>query len=214
MAIKIIIADDHQLFREGIVKLLSTSNNIEVVAQAKDGEDVITKAKEHNPDIVLMDIGMPLMNGIKATRVIKKELPEIKIIALSMHDEKQYVQDILDAGASGYLLKSCTYDELIKAIKSVYDGMGCLSEKITEIVIQGYLDTKRKGKSIEELISKRELEVLKLYAEGKSTREIADDLFISIKTVGTHKQHIFRKLKLKTDADMVRFSIKEGLITV
>lgn len=214
MSIKIIIADDHQLFREGMVKLLSNTDSITVIAEAENGEMVIEKAKEHNPDIILMDIGMPNMNGIEATQVIKRELPDIKIIALSMHAGKEYVQDILDAGASGYLLKSCGFDELIKAIKSVYNGMSFLSEKITEIVIQGYLEKNSKGNSIEELLSRRELEVLKLYAEGGSTQDIADKLFISTKTVSTHNQHIRQKLELKTNAEMVRYALKEGLVTL
>lgn len=214
MSIKIIIADDHQLFREGMVKLLSNTDSITVIAEAENGEMVIEKAKEHNPDIILMDIGMPNMNGIEATQVIKRELPDIKIIALSMHAGKEYVQDILDAGASGYLLKSCAFDELIKAIKSVYNGMSFLSEKITEIVIQGYLEKNSKGNSIEELLSRRELEVLKLYAEGGSTQDIADKLFISTKTVSTHNQHIRQKLELKTNAEMVRYALKEGLVTL
>lgn len=214
MSIKIIIADDHQLFRKGMVKLLSSSDSIEVIAEAEDGENVIIKAKEFSPDVILMDIGMPVMNGIEATYVIKKELPETKIIALSMHAEKEYIQDILDAGASGYLLKSCTYDELTKAITSVYNGMSFLSEKITEIVIQGYLDKNSREKNIEDILSNRELEVLKLYAEGGSTQEIADKLFISTKTVSTHNQHIRQKLELKTNAEMVRYALKEGLVTL
>lgn len=214
MSIKIIIADDHQLFREGIVKLLSNTDSIEVVAEAEDGKSAIAKAKEHNPDLILMDIGMPVMNGIEATQVIKRELPEIKVIALSMHAEKQYVQDILDAGASGYLLKSCGYDELTKAISSIYNGMGYLSEKITEIVIKGYLDKNSKGNNVEELLSNRELEVLKLFAEGGATQEIADKLFISTKTVSTHNQHIRQKLELKTNAEMVRYALKEGLVSL
>lgn len=212
MSINIVIADDHQLFREGLVKLLSNSTEITLVAEAENGEDAIAKAKEFHPDIMLMDIGMPMLNGIEATRIIRKSFSDIKILALSMHSEKEYIKDILDAGASGYLLKNCTYDQLIEAINSVYKGKKYLSEKVTEIVIQDYLEKKEKSKVTENLLSKRELEILKLFAEGKVSREISEILFISIKTVGTHKQHILKKLNLKTNADMVKYALKEGLI--
>ena len=209
MSIKIIIADDHQLFREGVVKLLSNADNVEIVAQAENGEDVILKAKEHQPDIILMDIGMPKLNGIEATRIIRNDFPGIKVLALSMHSGKEYIKDILDAGASGYVLKNCTYDQLIEAINSVYEGKKYLSEEVTEVIIQDYLTKEDENK---EVLSKREMELLKLFAEGKSTRDIAETLFISIKTVGTHKQHILKKLDLKTNADMVKYALKEGII--
>ncbi|MBU1013438.1 MAG: response regulator transcription factor [Bacteroidetes bacterium] len=212
MSIKIIIADDHQLFREGLVKLLSNSSEIEVIAEAENGEDAILKAKDYQPDIMLMDIGMPILNGIEATQKIRNNYPNIKILALSMHIEKDYIKDILDAGASGYLLKNCTYNQLIEAINSVYLGKKYLSEEVTEIVIQDYLAKKEEITKDENTLSNREIEILKLFAEGNSSREISEKLFISIKTVGTHKQHILKKLDLKTNADMVRYSIKEGII--
>lgn len=214
MRIKVIIADDHQLFREGIVKLLSTNTDIEIIAQAENGEETISKVKEHLPDLILMDIGMPIMNGIEATRIIVSEFPKIKILALSMHAEKNYIKDILDAGATGYLLKNCTYTQLIEAIKSVYRGKTYLSEEVTEIVLQDYLNKEEDKYDPKAILSTRELEVLKLFAEGISSREISEKLFISIKTVGTHKQHILKKLNLKTNADMVKFALKEGIIVL
>lgn len=212
MTIKIVIADDHQLFREGIVKLLSNDADIEVVAQAANGEEAYVKAKKHRPDLLLMDIGMPVLNGIEATKAIVNEFPEIKILALSMYAEKDYIKDILDAGAYAYVLKNCTYTQLIEAIKSVYKGKKYLSEEVTEIVLQDYLNKKEEALDLTTLLSVRELEVLKLFAEGNSSREISELLFISIKTVGTHKQHILKKLNLKTNADMVKYALKEGLI--
>lgn len=213
MSIKIIIADDHQLFREGIVKLLSNDADIEIIAQAENGEEAYNKVKEHRPDLVLMDIGMPVLNGIEATKAIVSEFADIKILALSMHAEKDYIKDVLDAGASAYVLKNSTYTQLIEAIKSVYEGKRYLSEEVTEIVLQDYL---KKADSIDlkSLLSNREMEVFTLFAEGKSSREISEILFISIKTVGTHKQHILKKLNLKTNADMVKFALKEGLISL
>ncbi|SHF59706.1 two component transcriptional regulator, LuxR family [Mariniphaga anaerophila] len=212
MATTVLIADDHQLFREGLVNLISSAPDIEVIAEAKDGKEATERAKKINPEVVLIDIGMPVMNGIEATRIIKKDNPKIKVIAVSMHSDRQFVKGALEAGADGYLLKNCTYRQLIDAIQSVISGKKYLSDDITEMVIQGYLDPEDDTPEGQVDLSERELEVLKLYAEGKSTREISEKLFISVKTVGTHKQHIFEKLGLSSNADMVKYAIKEGLI--
>lgn len=210
MKIKVLIADDHQLFREGLVNLLFAAPDIEVIAQARDGMDAIDKAKHYKPDVVLIDIGMPVMNGIEATKVLKKELPKIKVIAVSMHSDRQYVKGVLEAGADGYLLKNCTYQQLTDAIQSVYIGKKTLSDDITNMVIKEYLEPIESDAHSK--LSEREMEVLKLYAEGKSTREIGDKLFISVKTVGTHKQHILEKLELNSVTDMIKYAIKNGLI--
>jgi DNA-binding NarL/FixJ family response regulator len=212
MTIKVLIADDHQLFREGLVNLISSAPDIEVIAEAKDGKEATEKTKQLKPDVVLIDIGMPEMNGIEATRILKKQQSGVKVIAVSMHSDRQFVKGILEAGADGYLLKNCTYRQLIDAILSVVEGKKYLSDDITEMVIQGYLEPEEDNPEGQVELSERELEVLKLYAEGKSTREISEKLFISVKTVGTHKQHIFEKLGLKSNADMVKYAIKEGLI--
>jgi DNA-binding NarL/FixJ family response regulator len=212
MATKVLIADDHQLFREGLVNLISSAPDIEVIAEAKDGKEATEKSQKLKPDVVLIDIGMPVMNGIEATRIIKKDNPKIKVIAVSMHSDRQFVKGVLEAGADGYLLKNCTYRQLINAVQSVITGKKYLSDDITEMVIQGYLEPDEVIAEGQANLSEREMEVLKLYAEGKSTREISEILFISVKTVGTHKQHIFEKLDLKSNADMVKYAIKEGLI--
>jgi DNA-binding NarL/FixJ family response regulator len=212
MKIKVLVADDHQLFREGIVKLLFSSPDIEVIAEAVDGKDAIAKTKHHKPDVVLIDIGMPIMNGIDATKILKEDMPQIKVIAVSMHSDKQYVSGILKAGADGYLLKNCTYQQLTEAIKSVYEGKKTLSDDITNMVISGYLEPSVSEGDGSQKLSARELEILKLFAEGKSTRQIAEKLFISVKTVGTHKQHILEKLELKTTTDMVKYALKNGII--
>lgn len=212
MATKVLIADDHQLFREGLVNLISSAPDIDVIAEAKDGKEATEQARKMKPDVVLIDIGMPQMNGIEATRIIKKENPKMKVIAVSMHSDRQFVKGVLEAGADGYLLKNCTYRQLIDAIQSVISGKKYLSDDITEMVIQGYLEPDEVNSDGQSDLSEREMEVLKLYAEGKSTREISEKLFISVKTVGTHKQHIFEKLGLRSNADMVKYAIKEGLI--
>ena len=210
MKIKVLIADDHQLFREGLVNLLFSAPDIEVIAQAEDG--AIEKAKHFKPDVILIDIAMPNMNGIDATRQLKKEMPDIKIIAVSMHSDRQYVKGVLEAGADGYLLKNCTYRQLTDAIQSVYEGKKFLSEDITELVISGYLNYSENEDDGYSELSEREKEIFKLFAEGKTTREISEKLFISVKTVGTHKQHILEKLDLKTNADIVKYALKKGLI--
>jgi two-component system response regulator NreC len=212
MKIKVLVTDDHQLFREGLVNLLFSAPDIEVIAQAEDGLEAIEKAMHFKPDVILLDIAMPKMNGIDAARELKKVLPEIKIIAVSMHSDKQYVKGILEAGADGYLLKNCTYRQLTDAIQSVHSGKKFLSEDITELVINGYLDSSQSDSDEYSLLSEREKEIFLLFAQGKSTREIGEKLFISVKTVGTHKQHIFEKLKLKTNTDMVKYGLKKGLI--
>ncbi len=212
MSVKLIIVDDHQMFREGLVNLLSGSGKVEVLAQAKNGKEAVEKALQLKPDVVLMDIGIPIMNGVEATKKILQENTDIKVLALSMHENKEYIKDILDAGASGYILKNSPFDQLLSAILSVSEGNKYLSKKVTDIIIQDYL-TMNKGRRALNQLSERELEVLKLYAEGKTSSEIAGQLFISVKTVGTHKQHILKKLKLKTNADIIKFAIKEGLVS-
>ena len=214
MKIRLMIADDHQLFREGLVNLLSDTNDIEIVGQACDGKEAIEMAEKLTPEIVIMDIGMPIYNGIEAASILKKKFPEMKIIALSMHSEKHYVKEMLEAGASGYLFKNCTYQQLIEGIHTVFAGKKYLSDTITEVLIHDYLNNTEDTKpSLPNLpLSPRETEILKLFASGKSTKEIANQLFVSIKTVGTHKQHILEKLELKSTTDLVKYAIKYKLI--
>lgn len=212
MSIRILIADDHQLFREGIANLLSASLQIEIIAQAENGQEAIEKAKNLKPDIIIMDLSMPVINGVDATRILHKELPETRVLVLSMHCDKHYIKEALEAGASGYLFKNCTYDQLIEAVNTVYQGKKYLSDKITEVLIQDYLSKEEKVCDNSQELSERESEILKLKAEGKSTREISDMLFISVKTVGTHKQHILEKLNLKSIADLIKYAIKKGIV--
>lgn len=214
MSIKILIADDHQLFREGLINLLSDTKEIEIVAHAENGKDAVDKALIHQPDIVIMDIGMPVLNGIEATAFLKNSMPNIKIIALSMHADKQYIRGMLEAGASGYMFKNCTYHELIVAIHTVYAGDKYFSKEITNIIIHEYLG---KGEDIpykDPRLSERESEMLKLFAEGKTSREISELLFVSVKTVSTHKQNILEKLELKSTTDIVKYAIKKGIISI
>lgn len=213
MAIKIIIADDHKLFREGLVNLLSDAGDIEIVGEAENGKMALEQIEKLHPNVVLMDVSMPVMSGVEATRNILKNHPEVKVIALTMHSDQHYVKAMLEAGAMGYLFKNCTYDQLIDAINSVHSGKKYLSDDITEVLIQEYLN-KNESKAETTGLTARELEVLILFAEGKSTKEIADEIFVSIKTVGTHRQHILEKLKLNNTADMVKYAIRNGLVSL
>ena len=212
MTIRIIITDDHQLFREGIANLLSASPQLEIIAMAENGQEAIKKAKKLKPDIVIMDLSLPIINGVDATRILHNELPETKVLILSMHAEKNYIKEALGAGAFGYLFKDCTYDQLIEAINTVYQGKKYLSDKITEVLIHDYLSKDDEIPDNSQELSERESEILKLFAEGKTTREISVILFISIKTVGTHKQHILEKLNLKSTSDLIKYAIKKGIV--
>ena len=214
MKIKVIVTDDHKAFREGLETLLFSAPDIEVVAQAVNGLDAIKKAKHFQPDLMLLDIAMPEMDGIEATRILKRTIPELKIIIVSMHSDDQYIKSVLEAGADGYLLKNSTYQQLTNAIHSVCAGKKFLGDNITEIIINGCLEPSSSKEEAEgySQLSDREKEIFIFIAEGKTTQEIGDQLFISSKTVETHKQNILEKLKLKTDADMVKYALKNGLI--
>ncbi len=214
MRIKVIIADDHQLFREGLVNLLANSDEVEIVAKAENGKDAIEKAEKYMPDLILMDIGMPIINGVEATQILHSKHPELKIIALSMHSDKHYIKGMLEAGASGYLLKNSTYNQLLDAIKTVYGGKKYLSEQITDVLIDNYLGKNEVLPVKAPELTDREFEILKLYAEGKSAKEIAKQLFVSTKTVGTHKQNIMEKLHLKSTVEMAKYAIKNGIVSI
>ncbi len=211
MAIRLLIVDDHQLFREGVSSLFDTSS-IEIAGMAGNGDDAIALAKELIPDVILMDISMNGMNGIEATKIIRNEVPESKIIGLSMHNDKNYIKEMLEAGASGYLLKNCSHGQLNEAVMTVHSGRMFLSDEITDIVVNDYLAKQSEPAQPQIVLTARETEVLILYAEGKSTHEIADKLFISKKTVATHKQNIIKKTNINSVADMVKYAIKKGLI--
>jgi two-component system, NarL family, response regulator NreC len=214
MPIKVILADDHQLFREGLANLLSGSVDIEILAQAANGREAVDKAKELEPDVMIMDIGMPVLGGVEATRQLMNELPNTKVVALSMHADKQYIKGMFEAGASGYLFKNCAYDELIRAIRTVYCGKKYLSDAITEIMIHDYLGKEEDLPITDSELTERESEILKLIAEGISVSDISDQLFVSVKTIGTHKQHILEKLNLKSTTDIVKYAIKKGIISL
>ena len=213
MSIRVLLAEDHHIIRQGVRSLLEKEQGIKVIGEAVDGRETVTLARQLNPDVVVMDISMPNMNGIEATRQICLEDSTIKVIALSVHSDDPFVSGMLLAGASGYLLKDCVLDELVKAIHTVANDRLYLSAKITRNVVQEYRVMKsRESSSVFHILTAREREVLQLIAEGKSMKEAGQALFVSEKTVATHKQHIMEKLGVCTIPDLVKIAIREGLI--
>ena len=212
MSIRILLADDHRMLRDGLRSILDQDSDAEVVAEADDGRIAVQLCAELKPDIVVMDIGMPALNGIEATRQISSEHPEVKVIALSMHCDRRYALQMLDAGASGYVLKQAACGELLRAIRIVSEGQYYLSPQITGIVIESYVGRLPvKGASKVAALSSREREVLQLLAEGKTSRQIATALHMSGKTADTHRRNIMRRLDLHTIADLTKFAVREGL---
>jgi two-component system, NarL family, response regulator NreC len=212
--IRVVLTDDHTIVRNGLRALLNREPRIDVVDEAGDGRETIQKVRKHLPDVVVMDIGMPNMNGIEATRQIKKRFPNVRILILTMHKSEEYISAILDAGASGFVLKQAAPAELIMAIKTVHKGDSFLSSSVSTTVIQGYLNkfNDRKVPSGFDSLTEREREVLQLIAEGKSTRQIAECLFISPKTIEVHRSHLMKKLDLHNIAEIVRYALRKGII--
>lgn len=206
------IADDHQIMREGLRSLLEKEADIKVLGEAEDGRMIQRMARELKPDVIIMDVAMPDLNGIEATRQIIAELPAVKIIALSMHDDRRFVLNMLKAGAAGYMLKDCAFQELAKAIRVVMSHRTFLSPEVADIVVKDYLSTTKPAESSAfNLLSPREREVLQLIAEGKTSALIGESLHISVKTVETHRQQIMVKLKLRSVAELTKYAIREGL---
>jgi two-component system, NarL family, response regulator NreC len=211
-----IIADDHRIMREGLRSLLERSGEFECIAEADDGYQAVRLATELRPDIVIMDIAMPNLNGIEATRQIKSELPEVEVVVLSMHATRNYVLQVLQAGASAYLLKDSAFEELSTALLAISRGGMYLSPAITKTAalanLKGGLSGGIGGQA--EHLTKRELQVLQLIAEGKSTKDIAARLELSVKTVETHRKQIMDKLEIRSIAGLTKYCIREGLTSL
>lgn len=214
--IRVFIADDHAILREGINALLTTSNDIEVVGEAADGIEAVDRARQLRPDVVLMDIAMPALDGLEATRRIRKENPGTRVIMLTQHEQREYVSTAMKAGASGYIPKKALASELMAAITSVYRGDYYLFPSAARTLIEEYVSQPSLTEVTDpyERLTKREREILKLVAEGRTNREIADLLVISIKTVLGHRTNLMEKLGIHNRTELVKYAIRKGLIHV
>jgi len=213
MSIRIILADDHKIVCDSLKPLLNGQPNMEIVGVAENGREAVKLVQKLNPDVVIMDITMPGLNGIDATHQIIAKFPETKVIALSIHSDKRFIMEILKAGAFGYLTKTCSVEELINAVQIVAKGKKYLSAEISDTVIKESI-TQLKGANFQtpSFPTEREREVLQLIAEGKTIKQIASELFLSIKTIHTHRQKIMKKLNLLNDAELIKYCIREGLV--
>lgn len=212
---RIVIAEDHTILREGLRALLSSQPDFEIVGEAENGRDAIRCVGEGNPDLILIDLSMPKMNGLEAIKEIKKQNSGTKVVVLTVHKTEEYILAALQAGADGYVLKDSTHAELEMAIKNVLEGKRFLSPGISEKVIGGYLEGKMtvQAKSTWDTLTQREREILKLIAEGNKNKEIADYLCISLKTVEKHRTNLMKKLDLHNVASLTAFAIEKGLIS-
>jgi len=212
--LRVLLGDDHTVLRQGLRKILEDRRDWRVVAEAGNGRDAVREAIELNPDVAVLDIGMPLLNGIEATRQIIRRAPTVRILILSMHSDQAYVTQAVQAGARGYLLKESAGSELIAAIAAVVAGKSFFSPAVAQVVFDDYVRslTQRGITDRYDALSEREREVLQLVAEGKSSKEIADVLLISPATVETHRAHLLQKLGLRNTAEVVRYAARRGIV--
>ena len=212
---RVLLVDDHQMVREGLHGILARSERVEVVGEAGDGLEAIEKVAETSPDVVIMDVGLPRMNGIEATRAITTEHGDVKVIALSAYSDSRYVINMLQAGAMGYVLKDSASAELLRAVDAVLGGHQYLSPEITGVVLTRCVPGVGEGESSAfSLLGAREREVLQRIAEGATTAKIAEQLFIAPKTVETHRRNIMRKLGVRTIAGLTKYAVREGLTSL
>ena len=214
--IRVLVVDDHTIVRDGICALLRLAGDIEVVGEAANGREALEMAKKLMPDVVLMDIAMPNMDGLEATRRIRKEFPKVKVLVLTQYDAKEYVFPVIEAGASGFISKTAASSELVSGIRSVYRGDSFLSPSAARILVEDYQQEAsiRKEQDPYKQLTDREREILKLLAEGYTTRKIADMLVISVKTVEGHKTNLMSKLDIHNRTDLVKYALRKGIITV
>lgn len=215
MSIRILLADDHKITRQGLRSLLDKQSDMEVVAEAEEGRTTVRLVRELLPDVVIMDVSMPDLNGMEAARQITREFGNVKVVALSMHSDPLFVTEMLKSGALGYLLKDCAFEELVRAIRTVVAGKTYLSPSISGVVVNDYLHRLSKADfSGLDVLTNRQREVLQLLAEGKSTKQIALKLHISVKTVETHRRQIMNKLDIHTIPELTKYAIRKGLTSL
>jgi DNA-binding NarL/FixJ family response regulator len=212
MSVRILLADDHGVMRQGLRSLLEKEADFEVVGEAADGREVVVMAKELSPDVVVMDVAMPGLNGIEAARHILREDPQVKVLALSMHSDTRFIARMLRVGARGYLLKECAFEELARAIRSVVSGRTYLGGAVTGALVQDYLRRiPEADPSPAPTLTAREREVLQLISEGRTTKQISLLLRVSIKTIETHRKQIMDKLGLRSVAALTKYAVREGI---
>ena len=214
MRISVLIADDHMIMRDGLKALLKNAEDVDIVGEVADGKEAVKKAEELCPDVIVMDLTMPIMSGIEATRKITEKNPDIKILTLSMLQDKECVMECLKSGAKGYLIKNCAAEELLNAIRTLANGKSYLCPKVTDLLIQGVVQENKEEANTSaphKKLTPRELQVLKLIADGLSTKEIAYELGLSIKTIDVQRHKIMKKLDLRSIAALVKYAIREGL---
>jgi DNA-binding NarL/FixJ family response regulator len=214
--IRVLVTDDHAIVRDGICALLALTGDIEAVGEATNGREALELVRKLAPDVVIMDIAMPLMDGLEATRRIHKESPQTKVIVLTQYEDREYVLPVIEAGASGFVSKTAASSELTSAIRSVYHGDSFLSPSIARLLVEDYRHMAKVGRSqdMSEQLTNREREILKLLAEGYSTHEIARMLVISPKTVERHKTNLMAKLDIHNRLDLFKYALRKGIIIV
>ena len=215
MGVRVLIADDHRIVRDGLRSLIAEEQDMSVVGEAENGRAAVELAQELSPDVVIMDVSMPGLNGLEATRQIRKAVPAPRVIALSMHADRRFVTGMLSAGASGYLLKDCAFEELVRAIRAVASGQTYLSPGVAGAVVQDYVNRlAASDQPAPSVLSPREREVLQLVAEGWATKEIAAQLHVSVKTIETHRRQIMDKLGVGSVAELTKQAIRMGLTSL
>ena len=214
--IRVLVVDDHTIVRDGICALLGLAGDMEVVGEAANGREALEMVRKLMPDVVLMDMAMPVMGGLEATRRIHKEFPKVKVLALTQYDDKAYVFQVIEAGASGFISKTAASSELASGIRSVHRGDSFLSPSVARFLVEDYqqVASTKGGQDPYEQLTDREREVLKLAAEGYTTQEIADMLVLSPKTVEGHKTNLMSKLDIHNRTELVKYALRKGIITV
>lgn len=214
MTSRLVLVDDHAILREALRTMLRAEADIEVVGEAGNGRDAIRLARDLNPDILVLDIGMPDMNGIEATAAIVSRSPHIKVIALSTHSDRRFVAEMINAGASGYVVKTAASTELLRAIRAVAQGQSYLCPQVAAGVMHASAENPRRGRSARPELTRREREVLKLLAEGLRTAGIASRMHLAASTVDVHRRNLMRKLNLHSVAELTKYAIREGLTEI